>query len=104
MPYIMERTDYSWGRHKYWCNVNAEKRPSELFREHVYGCFVSDRTGIALRADIIDNIMFESDYPHSDCNWPHTRKLLAEVLADVPDEDARKIVETNARTLYNFWA
>ena len=42
--------------------------------------------------------MFESDYPHSDSNWPHTRKLLAEHLADVPDDEARKIVELNART------
>ena len=49
-----------------------------------------------------DNIMFESDYPHSDSNWPHTRKMLAESLVDVPDEVARKIAETNARKLYNF--
>jgi hypothetical protein len=47
--------------------------------------------------------MFESDYPHSDSNWPHTRKLLAEHLVDVPDDEARKIVELNARTLYRFW-
>jgi predicted TIM-barrel fold metal-dependent hydrolase len=105
MPYLLERIDYSWGRHKYWCDVNADKLPSELFREHIYGCFISDQSGIEQRHRIgIDNIMFESDYPHSDSNWPHTRKLLAEHLADVPDDEARKIVELNARTLYNFWA
>ena len=32
-------------------------------------------------------------------NRPHTRKLLAEHLVDVPDDEARKIVELNARTL-----
>jgi predicted TIM-barrel fold metal-dependent hydrolase len=104
MPYLLERIDYSWGRHKYWCNVNADKLPSELFREHIYGCFISDQSGIEQRHRIgIDNIMFESDYPHSDSNWPHTRKLLAEHLADVPDDEARKIVELNARALYRFW-
>jgi len=103
MPYLLERTDYSWGRHKYWCNINAEQVPSELFREHIYGCFVFDDSGIAARHRIgIDNIMFESDYPHSDCNWPHTRKMLAESLVDVPDDEARKIVELNARGLYRF--
>ncbi|MGX7680063.1 amidohydrolase family protein [Jatrophihabitans sp. DSM 45814] len=103
MPYLLERTDYSWGRHKYWCDVNAEKVPSELFREHIYGCFISDQAGIDNRHLIgIDNIMFESDYPHSDSNWPHTRKMLAEALIDVPDDEARKIVELNARRLYNF--
>jgi len=103
IPYILERTDYSWGRHKYWTGVNPDKKPSELFREHVYGCFIADDAGIALRESIgIDNILFESDYPHSDSNWPHTRKLLEDALADVPDDEARKIVETNARTLYRF--
>jgi predicted TIM-barrel fold metal-dependent hydrolase len=103
MPYILERMDYSWGRHKYWCNVNADKVPSELFREHIYGCFIADQSGIEQRHRIgIDNIMFESDYPHSDSNWPHTRKMLADALADVPDDEARKIVELNARKLYHF--
>jgi len=105
MPYLLERIDYSFGRHKYWCNINADKLPSELFREHIYGCFISDQAGIEQRHRIgVDNIMFESDYPHSDSNWPHTRKLLAEHLVDVPDDEARKIVELNARTVYNFWA
>jgi predicted TIM-barrel fold metal-dependent hydrolase len=104
MPYLLERIDYSFGRHKYWCNINVDKLPSELFREHIYGCFISDQSGIEQRHRIgVDNIMFESDYPHSDSNWPHTRKLLAEHLVDVPDDEARKIVELNARKLYDFW-
>jgi hypothetical protein len=28
--------------------------------------------------------------------------MLAERLVDVPDEDARKIAETNARRVFNF--
>lgn len=50
----------------------------------------------------VEQIMFESDNPHSDCNWPHTRKLLEESLADVPDDEARLIVEDNARRVFNF--
>ena len=46
--------------------------------------------------------MFESDYPHSDSQWPHTRKVLEDVMLDVPDDEVRKMVETNARTLYHF--
>jgi hypothetical protein len=29
--------------------------------------------------------------------------LLAEHLVDVPDDEARKIVELNARNVYSFW-
>jgi predicted TIM-barrel fold metal-dependent hydrolase len=46
--------------------------------------------------------MFESDYPHSDSNWPHAREMLAKSLADMPDAVASKIAEENARRVYNF--
>ena len=79
------------------------RRPSEIFRANIFGCFIYDDAGLK-NIDLIgeDNIMFESDYPHSDCNWPHTRKMLEESLADVPDDVARKIAEDNARPLFNF--
>ena len=48
--------------------------------------------------------MWECDYPHSDTHWPNARKHLAEQLLDVPDDEAHKIVELNARKLYNFTA
>ncbi|MDP3893578.1 MAG: amidohydrolase family protein [Nocardioides sp.] len=103
MPYVLERTDYVWERHRWYNDVNKEVRPSELFTDHIFGCFISDNAGIEARHRIgVDNIMFESDYPHSDSNWPHTRKILEEALVDVPDEEARKMVELNARRLYRF--
>jgi hypothetical protein len=34
--------------------------------------------------------------------WPHTRKILAETMLHVPDDEARRMVEDNARTFYNF--
>ncbi len=103
MPYVLERADYSWERHRFWCDVDADRRPSELFRDHVYGCFTSDRAGIDQRYAIgVDQILFSSDYPHADSNWPHTRKVLGEQLVDVPDDEARLIAEGNARRLFRF--
>ena len=103
MPYILERVDYVWERHRWYNDVNRDVRPSEIFRDHLWGCFISDDAGIEARHRIgIDNIMFESDYPHSDSQWPHTRKILEESMANVPDDEAVKMVETNAREFYNF--
>ncbi len=69
----------------------------------MYAPFIYDDAGIFSRELIgIDNIMFESDYPHSDSNWPHTRKMLEESLANVPNDEARLIAEGNARRVYNF--
>jgi predicted TIM-barrel fold metal-dependent hydrolase len=103
MPYLLERIDYVWDRHRWYNDINREIPPSELFKDHIFGCFIYDDAGIEARHRIgVDQIMFESDYPHSDSNWPHTRKMLAASLADVPDEEARKIVELNARRVYNW--
>jgi len=47
-------------------------------------------------------VMWECDYPHSDSNWPKSRKMLTESLRNVPDGDARKIAELNARKVFHF--
>lgn len=103
MPYVLERVDYTWERHRWYTGVNAEVRPSDLFRDHIFGCFIADETGVEIRHLIgVDNMMFEGDYPHSDSNFPASREKLAAVLQAVPDDEARKIAEDNARRVFNF--
>ena len=103
MPYVVERLDYTWERHRWYTGVNQDVAPSELFRDHIFGCFIADNAGIEVRHLIgMDNVMFEGDYPHSDSNFPASRKKLADVLRDVPDDEARKIAEDNARRVFNF--
>ena len=97
MPYVLERVDYVWERHRWYTGVNTDVRPSELFAGHIFGCFIEDAAGLAMR-DLIGtgSIMFESDYPHSDSNFPASREKLAGALTNVPDDDARRIAEDNA--------
>jgi predicted TIM-barrel fold metal-dependent hydrolase len=103
MPWLLERIDYTWERHRHYTGCNPHVRPSDLFRQHIFGRFISDDTGIAVRHRIgIDNIMFESGYPHSDSNWPSSRTVLEKMLADVPDDEARKIAEDDTRRVFNF--
>ena len=103
IPYVVERLDYVWERHRWYTGVNVDARPSDLFRDHIFGCFISDDAGVETRHLIgLQNLMFEGDYPHSDSNYPASRKKLAEVLRDVPDEEATAIAETNARRVFNF--
>jgi len=103
MPYILERADYTWERHRIYTGMADAARPSEIFRNNIFGCFIYDEAGLA-NIDRIgaDNVMFESDYPHSDSNWPHSREMLAKALAGTPDDVAKKVAEDNARRVYNF--
>src|ERR1700722_1078119 len=102
-PYIWERMDQVWARHRYYQPIDFDARPSDLFKKHFWGCYIEDEFGIKNRHEIgIDRICVEIDYPHSDSNWPNSRKGIAVSLADVPDDEAHKIVELNAREVLNF--
>ncbi|WP_299577243.1 amidohydrolase family protein [uncultured Williamsia sp.] len=103
MPYLVERADYVWRKHKYYQNIHPTVPPSELFKRNIAGCFIEDEVGMKLRDSVgIDNITWECDYPHSDSFWPKSRARAEEQLKNVPDEDAAKIVELNARKWYAF--
>ena len=75
----------------------------EDYRNHFYGCFIDDQTGLRM-LDIIgeDNVMIETDYPHSDTTWPHSIKLAHERLAGLDPEVQYKILRGNAERLYRF--
>ena len=45
VPYMLERIDYTWERHKHYTGVNLDIRPSDLFRTHIWGCFIDDEAG-----------------------------------------------------------
>lgn len=102
VPYVLERLDYTWERSRYDGLENTEP-PSEVFAQNIWVCMIVDQYAIR-NVDLIgvDKLMWEADFPHNDGNWPNSRKLLAEALVDMPDDDAAKIAELNARELYRF--
>ena len=99
IPYILERADTVWRENRGWGGI-ADKvfePPSELFARHIYGCFFDDPFGLqSINAIGVDNVTYESDYPHSDSTWPHTAKLAAEQTAGLSDEVVYKVLRGNA--------
>jgi hypothetical protein len=64
---------------------------SNFFRRNVVLSFQEDAIDIRLRDVIgVDNMMWGSDYPHSESTFPQLRKILAEILAGVPDDEQAK--------------
>lgn len=101
VPYILERAEKEFEIQG--ARAGTLRNPRELFAEHVYACMVTDYVAIKNLDDIgVDRVMWESDYPHNDGMWPHSRSTLEKALSDVPDDDARKIGELNARRVFGI--
>jgi predicted TIM-barrel fold metal-dependent hydrolase len=99
IPYVLERADKVWEENRGWGGVadKVKKPPSESYYEHVYGCFFDDPHGLeSLHSVGVDNVTFETDYPHSDSTWPHTKKIAEEIMKDLTQSQVDKICRTNA--------
>ena len=63
----------------------------------MYGCFFRDRHGLeSLDRVGVDNITFETDYPHTDSTWPDTKKVAEEMMQGLSAETVYKIMRGNA--------
>jgi predicted TIM-barrel fold metal-dependent hydrolase len=99
IPYILERVDDVWERHRTWTGVRdtIPEPPSTYYRRQVYGCFFLDQHGLdSLDVVGIDNVTFETDYPHTDGTWPDSRQVAAQMMTGLDQETIAKVVRGNA--------
>ena len=104
-PHVLSSMDYTYReRHEEALyRFRDGMRPSDFFHRNVFLSFQEDAVGIRLRDVIgVDNLMWGSDYPHSESTFPQSRKILAEILAGVPEDEQAKIVGANTARLYRF--
>ncbi len=86
IPYILERADTVWEEHRAWGEVKdlVPEPPSTYYYRQMYGCFFRDQHGIdSLDKVGVDNITFETDYPHTDSTWPNTKAVATELMRGV---------------------
>jgi predicted TIM-barrel fold metal-dependent hydrolase len=108
MPYVLQRLDTVWRQHKDnpVASIPPEltEPPSSYVRGRIYGCIVQDDLGLQARGGPlgIDQITFESDYPHGDSLWPNTLAYAEQALADYDDDEIEKIIRTNAIKLFDL--
>lgn len=99
IPYILERADDVWLEHRAWGGVKdiVPEPPSTYYYRQVFGCFFRDRHGIdSLDKVGVDNITFETDYPHTDSTWPDTKNVAEELMSGLPADAVYKIMRGNA--------
>lgn len=104
VPYFLERIDYIYNHTRPWTGTDlGGRQPSEIFKEHVVTCFISDAVGVETRHHLnIDNITWECDYPHSDSTWPQSPESAMKDLRGLSREEIDKITHLNAMRIYQY--
>jgi predicted TIM-barrel fold metal-dependent hydrolase len=105
IPYFLQRAEHTRDRHNGWMRHEAPQglSPSELFRERIVCCFIEDRVGVELLDHFnVDNVCWESDYPHSDTSWPNAPERLAALFSGVESDVVDKITHRNAMAHFGF--
>ncbi|HEY2428080.1 MAG TPA: amidohydrolase family protein [Acidimicrobiales bacterium] len=105
IPYFLQRADHIQARHSGWTGQRFPEGwgPAEVFRQRILCCFINDRIGVKLLDEFnLDNVCWESDFPHSDSSWPDGPEVLEGLLAHVPDDDINRITHGNAIRHYRF--
>lgn len=125
MPYFLERAEQVYAKQRFWAAKSdwtidlatgkliqneARSMPDEfdvraLFKKHIFGCFIDDIHGVKNLDQIgVDNVMVETDYPHSDSTWPDCLKAAKSQLAALSEENQYKVMRGNAERLFHFEA
>ncbi len=105
IPYVIERVDDIWETHRGWAHTrdHTPEPPSTYYYRQVASCFFKDHTGVELLHRVgLNNIMFETDYPHQDGTWPHSLQVAEKHFGHLPADVVHKIVRGNAIRWYDL--
>ncbi|MGE3621031.1 MAG: amidohydrolase family protein [Acidimicrobiia bacterium] len=108
IPFAADRIDSTWrkgnAKYEHGAGRRAAELPSSVL-DRVYACIVDDLTGLELRHRVgVDQLLFETDYPHTDSLWPDSWKVADELFRRVglTDDEVYKVVRGNAIKAYRL--
>ena len=103
IPYVLERIDDVWRTHL-WSHKEAHKElPSTYYKDRVYSCFFKDTVGMQMLDRIgVDQVLFETDYPHQDGTWPRSQEVARDLMGNLDVISVEKILRGNAKRLFGL--
>ena len=101
VPFWLEHADLWYDRHLGWAEEllgfqPLKRKPSEYVNEHVSFSVQYEHVAVELRHHVgINHIMFATDFPHIECEYPNTMPLVEGIYANVPGNEAYRILAGN---------
>jgi predicted TIM-barrel fold metal-dependent hydrolase len=105
IPYFLQRAEHVHDRHSGWTGQAFPDGygPADVFRERVICCFINDPVGLNLLDHFnIENLCWESDFPHSDSTWPNGPEVNELQFARLTEGQINKITHENAIRHFSF--
>jgi predicted TIM-barrel fold metal-dependent hydrolase len=106
MPYVLERADKLWReRSNNSFGTMLTEPPSSFVPGRIFGCIFDDETGLANRSLVgMDQICFETDYPHADGTFPESEAVARRICekAGLSGAEVSKLVRENAITAFGL--
>jgi predicted TIM-barrel fold metal-dependent hydrolase len=103
IPHFMEQLDDRYWRNRTWGEIDIVEPPSVYWFRNFAATFIQDFNGVAQRHAVgVENMMWSTDYPHHGCDWPYSRKVIAEMFATCTGEERAKILAGNAVRLWKL--
>ncbi len=106
IPYFLWRAEHVGRRHQGWTGhtfPEGVSGPADVFRRNILCCFISDPIGVDNLSHFnVDNVCWESDYPHSDGIWPNGPETVSDLLDGLGDDVVARITHGNAMRHYRF--
>ena len=107
IPYFLWRAEHVLNRHSGLDRTPSSRRataaPPTCSSKHLYTCFISDKVGVQnMEWFNEDMLCWESDFPHSDSNWPFAPEDVIETMGHLDDAVINKITHENAMAAYSF--
>ena len=93
MPWMAEYMDRTWEKQRFWIESKLKNLPSVYMDQNIYGSFINDRMGfVNCHQPGGKNVMWSSDFPHSETTYPNSLSAIARDSVGIADEDVRWIV------------
>ncbi len=105
-PFFLFQMDYCYTDRPLrgdWIRFKNDALPSSFFHQNCFVSFQEDTVGLRVRDVVgVENLLWGSDYPHTESTFPRSREITAEVLKDVPESEQALILRDNTARLYGF--
>jgi len=93
--------DATWKKQRFWTKSPLKREPSFFMDQNIFGSFIDETVGIRNRhMPGGKNIMWSSDYPHSETTYPNSDEVISRIFAGVPEDEKAQIVGGIAKKLF----